>query len=78
MEYEDEQFQDYVQSYNYYIYYHSIKPKDPRLPKPLYKPSPDLEFIKGGGLERVLNEGKEESNERDITESSFHRGTIKL
>jgi hypothetical protein len=39
---------DYIKSYNYYIYYHSIKPKDPRLPKPLYKPTPNLEFIKSG------------------------------
>jgi hypothetical protein len=47
MEYsEDEECIDYISSYNYYIYYNSIKPRDPRLPKPLYKPSPDLEFIK--------------------------------
>ena len=33
-------------TYNYYIYYHSIKPRDPRLPVPTYKPEGDLEFIR--------------------------------
>jgi len=37
---------DYLSSYNYFIYYNSIKPVDPRLPKPTYKPKPNLEFIK--------------------------------
>ena len=37
---------DYIGSYNYFIYYNSIKPVDPRLPKPTYKPKPNLEFIK--------------------------------
>lgn len=35
-----------MSSYNYYIYYNSIKPSDPRLPKPTYKPKPNLDFIK--------------------------------
>jgi hypothetical protein len=39
---------DYINSYNYFIYYYSIKPRDPRLPKPTYKPMPDMDFIKGG------------------------------
>ena len=37
---------EYISSYNYYIYYNSLKPKDPRLPKPLYKPMPDIETMK--------------------------------
>ena len=37
---------DYLSSYNYFIYYNSIKPADPRLPKPTYKPKPNLDFIK--------------------------------
>ena len=28
---------DYFRSYNYFLYYNSIKPIDPRLPKPLYR-----------------------------------------
>jgi hypothetical protein len=43
---EGEDKNEYINSYNYYVYYYSIKPRDPRLPKPTYKPSPDLEFIK--------------------------------
>ena len=38
--------EDYIGSYNYFIYYNSIKPADPRLPKPTYKPKPNLDFIK--------------------------------
>lgn len=41
-----EDTEDYLSSYNYYIYYNSIKPSDPRLPKPTYKPKPNLDFIK--------------------------------
>ena len=37
---------DYIASYNYYLYYNSIKPVDPRLPKPTYTPKPNLEFIR--------------------------------
>ncbi len=56
MEYGDEQFEEYIHSYNYYIYYLSLKPRDPRLPKPLYKPSPDLDFIKSVGFNDKLDE----------------------
>jgi hypothetical protein len=54
---ENEESSEYIGSYNYYIYYHSIKPRDPRLPKPTYKPMPDLEFIKKGnrtGLYKIF------------------------
>lgn len=54
MENEVEGANEYINSYNYYIYYHSIKPKDPRLPKPTYKPMPDMEFIKGGGSDKHI------------------------
>ena len=40
--------EDYISTYNYYIYYNSIRPRDPRLPKPTYTPMPDLDFIKDG------------------------------
>jgi hypothetical protein len=55
MDSEEEDNTDYISSYNYYIYYHSIKPRDPRLPKPTYKISPDLDFIKGG-IDKTLEE----------------------
>jgi hypothetical protein len=54
IENENEDNNEYIGSYNYYIYYHSIKPKDPRLPKPTYKAMPDLDFIKGAGNEKHL------------------------
>ena len=41
-----EDSEDYISSYNYFIYYNSIKPPDPRLPKPTYKPKPNLDYIK--------------------------------
>ena len=32
-------FDDYLHSKNYFLYYNSIKPVDPRLPIPLYNPN---------------------------------------
>ena len=52
---------DYIGSYNYFIYYNSIKPADPRLPKPTYKPKPNLEFIKEM---KDKEEEEEESQEK--------------
>ena len=43
---EAEENEDYISSYNYFIYYNTIKPKNPHLPKPTYKPKPNLDFIK--------------------------------
>ena len=37
---------EFLNSYNYYIYYHSKNPIDPHLPKPTYVPKPDLGDIK--------------------------------
>ncbi len=69
LEYEDEALHDYKDSYNYYIYYHSIKPRDHRLPKPLYTPAPDLESLKNkNDNEKLLDESsliKHESNDRE-------------
>ena len=42
----EEENDNYISSYNYYLYYNSIKPVDPRLPKPTYTPKPNLEFIR--------------------------------
>jgi hypothetical protein len=49
--------EDYISTYNYYIYYHNMKPRDPRLPKPTYQQQPNIDFIKG--------EAKLENNEND-------------
>jgi len=43
---QEEPDNNYIASYNYYLYYNSIKPVDPRLPKPTYTPKPNLEFIR--------------------------------
>lgn len=56
MENEGDEQNEYINSYNYYIYYHSIKPRDPRLPKPTFKAKPDLEFIKGSGINKGHHE----------------------
>jgi len=40
--------EDILNTYNYYCYYHSQKPFNPRLKKPKYKPTPDYEFIRSG------------------------------
>ena len=45
-EFENEDDSDFLSSYNYYIYYNSIEPRDPHLPKPTYVPKPDLGDIK--------------------------------
>ena len=37
---------DFLNSYNYYLFYHSKNPRDPHLPKPTYVPKPDLADIK--------------------------------
>ena len=43
---ENEDDPDFLGSYNYYIYYNSIVPRDPHLPKPTYIPNQDLCDIK--------------------------------
>ncbi len=41
---ESDESDDYISSYNYFVFYNSLKPVDPRLPKPTYKPEPNLDF----------------------------------
>ena len=43
---ENEDYSDFLNSYNYYTYYNSIVPRDPHLPKPTYVPNQDLCDIK--------------------------------
>ena len=56
---EEEETNDEYSSYEYYIYYHSIIPIDPRLPKPTYIPKANIEFLKSP----IEEEKKEEDNE---------------
>ncbi len=42
----EQEGEDYIGSYTYYVYYNSLRPRDPRLPRPTYKPSPDLDYIR--------------------------------
>lgn len=60
---------DYISSYNYYIYYNSIKPRDPRLPIPKWKSNQDYGFMKGAHNIEVANrihEMDEHDNTLDI------------
>ena len=64
---ETEDTEDYIGSYNYFLYYNSIKPVDPRLPKPTFKPKPNLDFIretkdKEEEDEETIEQGNEKSN----------------
>ena len=60
---QEEPDNNYIASYNYYLYYNSIKPVDPRLPKPTYTPKPNLEFIRESKKELEEDENIENSNE---------------
>ncbi len=44
---------DYLSSFNYFVFYNSIKPVDPRLPKPLYRPNNN--YLKVFFLNRKLS-----------------------
>ena len=57
---------DYIASYNYYLYYNSIKPVDPRLPKPTYTPKPNLEFIR----ESKPKDEEDEENPETINQNN--------
>lgn len=39
--------EELISSYNYYIYYNSIRPRDPRLPLPKWKPHNEMDYLKG-------------------------------
>ena len=58
--------EDYISTYNYFIYYNSIKPRDPRLPKPTYKQMPDIEYIKEGIKDKEIKESEEDFNDINI------------
>ncbi|MCQ2820300.1 MAG: hypothetical protein MJ252_23790 [archaeon] len=58
--------EDYLSSYNYYIYYHGLSQKDPSIPKPTYKPNDsNIGYIK---------EDKEKEDEEDQPEQIAEGG----
>ena len=63
---EEENDNNYIGSYNYYLYYNSIKPVDPRLPKPTYTPKPNLEFIR----ESKPKDEEDEENPETINQNN--------
>ena len=63
---ETDDTEDYISSYNYFIYYNSIKPADPRLPKPTYKPKPNLDFIKETKDKEEEDEEQQETGNDNI------------
>ena len=58
---ETDDTEDYISSYNYFIYYNSIKPADPRLPKPTYRPKPNLDYIK-----EIKDKEEEDEDQHEI------------
>ena len=54
---------DFLNSYNYYLFYHSKNPRDPHLPKPTYVPKPDLGDIKESKAKDDVNTEELESLE---------------
>ena len=63
-----EETDDYLSSYNYFIYYNSIKPVDPRMPKPTYKPKPNLDFIK-----ESKDKEEEDEDQHEIDNDNINR-----
>ena len=53
---------NYISTYEYYQYYYSLKPINPRLPKPTYIPEPNLEFIRESKKELEEDEKLENPN----------------
>lgn len=58
---------DYISSYNYFIYYNSIKPRDPRLPLPKWKPQGEHDYLKTShNLDNKIQEMDEPENTIDL------------
>lgn len=56
---------DYISSYNYFLYYNSIKPRDPRLPLPKWKGN-DYGFLKGNHNIDITSKINEEENDNTL------------
>ena len=70
--------EDYISSYNYFIYYNSIKPADPRLPKPTYKPKPNLDFIKESKDKEEEDDEPQETGNENININPLENLTKEL
>ena len=70
---DDDKKVEYLSSYNYFVYYNSIKPRDPRLPKPTYKPVPDLAFIKETMNKEEEEDKDEKSNNNNDLNEEFNK-----
>ena len=66
VEFEKEDDSDFISSYNYYIYYNSIVPHDPHLPKPTYVPKQNLDDIKE-------TKAKDEEDQPDLTNETNNK-----
>ena len=73
-----EETDDYISSYNYFIYYNSIKPVDPRLPKPTYKPKPNLDFIKESRDKEEEDEDQQEPGNDNMNANSIENLTKEI
>jgi hypothetical protein len=56
---ENAETNDDISSYNYYIYYNSIKPKNENLPKPTYKATTEYDFM---GNHNISDNGNNNNN----------------
>lgn len=65
----DENGEEDISTYNYYVYYNSIKPRDPRLKKPTYVPAPDIDFIKEGTNENPSKKEKISNDNMNVFSS---------
>ena len=64
---------DYIGSYNYFIYYNSLKLADPRLPKPTYKPKTNLYYIK-----EIKDKKEEDDDKQDKGNENININTLDL
>jgi hypothetical protein len=65
-------------SFAYYQYYHSLKPKDPRLPKPTYKPYDSVWKFNATPGKLPVHKIDEERNEQDEKERIGVNGAVFL
>lgn len=75
---DEDESKEYISSYNYYLYYNSIRPRDPRLPKPLYKPMPDMDFIKGGTHDNIREEDEDDLQKDHVEDASTLMNNLSL
>ena len=68
---ETDDTEDYISSYNYFIYYNSIKPADPRLPKPTYRPKPNLDYIK-----EIKDKEEEDEDQHEIGNDNINMDSL--